>query len=341
MAGDTAPDGGTTASSGAGADPVVELGARVGAALPAPVSSLEVLPGGHSGLTYRVSAAGRPLVIKAVPPGRRSVGRHDVVRQARILRVLTSTDVPVPGLVLLDETEPAWFAMEWVVGEAVEPVLDGITLPSGLARIRALKAAEVLAALHAVDAGAIADEPVMALPDEMAKWDTTLHAGPAEFIPAGERLSAALSERMPQPWPAAIVHGDYRLGNMMFDGQTPAAVVDWEIWSVGDPRVDLGYFTVFADADNFPEIGTAVPELPTADELADTYGQAAGRTVEDLGWFAALGRFRMAAIMAHNLRRHRDGRHRDEAQETLPATIHRLTQNGLDLLESRVGRAHG
>src|SRR5258708_5335381 len=224
-----------------------ELRRRVAAVLPGPVTPLEVLPGGHSGLTYRLTASGRPLVVKAVPPGRKAIGRHDVLRQARILRALTPTAVPVPGFVVADEANPAWFAMEWVPGQAVEPVLDVVELPPGLARARALEATRVLARLHGVAPSSAGEEPALSLRDELAKWDAVLHAGPAEFIPAGERLLAALAARIPEPRPVTLVHGDYRLGNILFDGDQARALVDWEIWSVGDPPVHLGYFGAFTD----------------------------------------------------------------------------------------------
>jgi aminoglycoside phosphotransferase (APT) family kinase protein len=107
-------------------------------------------------------------------------------------------------------------------------------------------------------------------------------------------------------------------------------VIDWEIWSIGDPRVELGWFLVFADGTNFPGVGREVPGLPPEDELVDLY--TAGGSLDRLAWFNALGRFKMAAIMGHNLRRHREGRHHDPAQEKLPATIGRLLESGLERL---------
>ncbi len=124
------------------------------------------------------------------------------------------------------------------------------------------------------------------------------------------------------------MHGDYRLGNIISTGLEPAAVIDWEIWSVGDPRVELGWFLVFADGTNFPGVGREVPGLPSEDELVELYG----RPVDDLAWFNALGRFKMAAIMGHNLRRHREGRHVDPDQERLPETIITLIRTGRDRL---------
>ncbi|WP_280456686.1 phosphotransferase, partial [Nocardia carnea] len=90
------------------------------------ITGFETLPGGHSGLTYRVTTTGPEFVVKAVPEGRRPVGRHDMLRQARVMRALAGTDVPVPRIVAVDDADPAsaWFAMEFVTGESLEPVLD-------------------------------------------------------------------------------------------------------------------------------------------------------------------------------------------------------------------------
>src|SRR5439155_7520060 len=114
------------------------------------------------------------------------------------------------------------------------------------------------------------------LADELAKWRTVLHAAPVEFHAAGDALTAELAATTPAPVATALVHGDFRLGNVLFAGSTPAALVDWEIWSVGDPRVDLGYFAVFADHRNFPGLGTEVEGLPGEAELVDAYAAARG-----------------------------------------------------------------
>lgn len=322
---------------------VAELSTRVSARLAADhglsrVGPLEVLPGGHSGLTYRAAVDDSAVVVKAVPPGRPAVGRHDMLRQAQVLAALAGSPVPVPRLIAVDDSEPAWFAMSWASGEAVEPVLDGVTLAPGLARSRMLVAAQVLADLHGVSPTSL-NSPAVTLSDELAKWATVLRAGPAEFIPRGDELADHLAATVPPPEPNGLVHGDFRLGNLLFTGGEPSALVDWEIWGVGDPRVDLGYFAVFADHTNFPELGAEVAELPSEVELVEHYAAARGRSVTAATWFRALGRFKMAAIMSHNLQRHRAGRHDDPVQEQLPPTIRRLTATGLDLACS--ARAHG
>ncbi len=299
-------------------------------------SGLVPMFGGHSGLTYRIAVGDHEFVVKAVPPGQRAIGRHDMLRQARILHALDPTDVPVPTVRASEEPAEgdgqAWFAMDLVPGESLEPVLDHPPVEPSLAAARMRRAAEVLPRLHAVP---LEDLPVDGEPlspsDELVRWIRTMDAVPTELVPRGDDLRARLSAHVPDAIDPVLVHGDYRLGNILSQNREPAALIDWEIWSPGDPRVELGWFLVFADGTNFPGVGREVPGLPSAEELVALYtGPAA--PLPDLAWFDALGRFKMAAIMGHNLRRHREGRHHDPDQEKLPATIERLIVTGLERL---------
>lgn len=241
--------------------------------------------------------------------------------------------MPVPGIAAVEESRPAWFAMDFAAGEAVEPVLDEPEVPAATARNRMLAIAPVLRRLHETDLrtpGLDAPEPLDA-PGELERWSRTMHAVPAELRPGGEELLARLADDVPRGLPPVLLHGDFRLGNVLCTGDRPDAVVDWEIWSVGDPRIDLGWFLLFVDHRNFPELGRAVPSLPTESELLDAYldGRPA---LPSMGWFRALGRMKMAAIMGHNLRRHREGKHHDPDQERLPPTIAAMIRTARDIL---------
>ncbi len=306
------------------------VAARLRADLGVRLTSFERLPGGHSGLTFRAETSGESYVVKAVPEGSTPIGRHDMLRQARIMQVLARTPVPVPRIAVVDSDEPAWFAMELVAGESLEPVLDDPAVAADLAAARMRRAAQLLPALHAVDPADIS-VPALTPAEELARWARTLGAVPPELVSGGDRLLALLERRIPEPMTPVLVHGDYRLGNIISAGPEPKALIDWEIWSMGDPRVELGWFHVFADGGNFPGVGREVPGLPSAAELLDIYC-AGGPALAEQTWFDALGRLKMAAIMGHNLRRHREGRHHDPDQEKLPATITRLIETGTALL---------
>ena len=314
-----------------------ELDARVRAAIAAgepgvETGPLEALPGGHSGLTYRARVGEAAIVVKAVPPGQRAVGRHDMLRQARVMAALHGSDVPVPAIVAIDETEPAWFAMELVEGESLEPVLDEPAIEPALAAARMRRAADLMPRLHAVDLASLPIDAAALTPaDELARWVRTMGAVPLDLVPEAQEVRRLLEAHVPAPLAPVLVHGDYRLGNIIARSTEPVALIDWEIWSAGDPRVELGWFAVFADGGNFPGVGRRVEGLPAPDEILARYADG-GPALPDFTWFDALGRFKMAAIMGHNLRRHREGRHHDPAQEQLPGTIDRLLSTALDRL---------
>lgn len=106
---------------------------------------------------------------------------------------------------------------------------------------------------------------------ELSRWAKTLGAVPPELVVGGDTLLALLEADIPEPITPTLVHGDYRLGNILSQGLESVALIDWEIWSTGDPRVELGWFLVFADGSNFPGVGREVPGLPTEDELVALY----------------------------------------------------------------------
>ncbi|SOD71788.1 streptomycin 6-kinase [Jatrophihabitans sp. GAS493] len=315
------------------------------------VTGLVTLEGGRSGVTLLADVDGlgtsgmagtEQVVVKAAPAGRSPVGRHDVLRQARILTAVASSEGVVVPAVLATGTVPVHFyVMTRSAGEAVEPVLDAarVHLPAQLVTDRAIQAARMLAALHRVtdfpDTPEGEPEPEADLQLELERWRATGAAADPQILVGGERLATLLEAQIPSPHaPSVLVHGDFRLGNLVYDGPTPTGLIDWEIWGRTHPGIDLGWFLVFCDPDLFPGIGERVAGLPSSAELAQCYRDAGGRQFGNLEWFEAFGRFKMAAIMAHNLRRHREGRHHDPFQEKLPPTIARLVETGIEKLES-------
>lgn len=226
--------------------------------------------------------------------------------------------------------------MSFERGEAAEPAHDAPVSgdDEALVAARFAAATDLLARLHALDVRSLLlpGEAPTTPGDELAKWERTLGAVTDEgFRTAGDEAFRRLVAGTPAPWRTAFVHGDYRLGNVLFDGDEPVAVIDWEIWSVGDPRVDLGWYLTFCDPRDFPIIGFPHRRLPSAGEVVAAYEAAVGEAVPDLEWFLALGAFKIGVVMAHNLERHRSGRHVDPFQEQLPPTIEHLLARATDL----------
>ncbi|WP_460630023.1 phosphotransferase family protein [Intrasporangium mesophilum] len=305
-----------------------ELVARLERLLGEPVADLRPLPGGHSGITLQcVTARSGRVVVKVAAPGRPAVGRHDVLRQARAMAQV-GPHVPAPEVIATEEGEQPLAVVSFAAGEAVEPAIDdpGTDLPASLVRKRFDVVTELLADLHAVPMGELAAEPVRTPAAELGQFAQIVAAGDEGFRSLGEQAAVALGTQVPDPWKVGLVHGDFRLGNVLFEDVEPRAVVDWEIWTHGDPRVDLGWLATFADLGHFPGIARADVVVPGVDHVVATYGRAVGADVPDAAWFVRLGAFRMGAIMSHNLHRHRTGRHIDPYQETLPPTIERLLE---------------
>jgi aminoglycoside phosphotransferase (APT) family kinase protein len=310
---------------------------RIGEVWPAGrLTGFEKLPGGHSGITclatVTVPGGGQErVVVKATPPGRRPVGRHDVLRQARILSLLNAAGgVRVPEVLLQDDGDEPYFVMRWHPGESVEPVLDPAGhLSPDTVRARAFGAVDALAALHGVR---VPDEPALTPVRELERWIPTMRTVDADLRAGSEAVEAALLGSAPPLAVLAIAHGDFRLGNTLCTGANVNVVIDWEIWSVGDPRVDLGWLALFCDPANFPGAGQEACSMPPARALQAAYEQATGTTAERFGWFESLARYKMAAIMGNNLARHRSGRYHDPYQEKLMPTIRRLVESAGSLL---------
>jgi aminoglycoside phosphotransferase (APT) family kinase protein len=299
--------------------------------------------GGHSGLTLGVDiGAGQAparVVVKLAPAGRPATGRHDVVRQARLLRALASVDgVRVPEVLHVEDGDAPAVVTAWVEGECWEPILDSLhsTRPADLVRARALGLARMLAALHAVTAESLAvarDEQRFDGRADVERWSATMATVDPALSAGAPELRERLVAAVPAALPPVVVHGDLRLGNALCRGADVAAVIDWEIWAVADPRIDLGWFLCFSTPQDMPGSACAAPGMPSRDELLAAYEEALGERVPNQRWFDAAARYKMAAIMGNNLRRHRQGRRHDAYQETLVDTIPQLIRSGLALLD--------
>jgi aminoglycoside phosphotransferase (APT) family kinase protein len=215
----------------------------------------------------------------------------------------------------------------------VEPVLsDDAERPlAGEVRARFFDAVQVLAQLHAIvpaEAG-LAGEPAIALGDEVDRWTRALATLPADMAGDYERAAKALRASLPAPLPPAVNHGDYRLGNTLCAGGRINAVIDWEIWSVGDPRIDLAWLTYFTDDAGHPAVAPGtVAGTPDGREVVRAYEDAAGRPVAELGWFDALTRYKEAAATGLLLKRaEKLGRPVKESMTRMRPELPRLVQD--------------
>jgi aminoglycoside phosphotransferase (APT) family kinase protein len=295
------------------------------------IDRLEAVPEGHSGFTYFVDAGPRSYVLRLPPPGARTAGPADVVRQGRIMRALGAAGLPVPAVPISCEDPTALDGRPFILMERVEGNSFKETVKTQGSAAVARATVECLRRLHAVPLAStgIGDEPPKPLTDEVTRWTELLKRGVTELTEGATELEAELRGRMPTEGKPALVHGDYHYGNLLFDGTRVAAILDWEIAQVGQPLLDLASLCVIAERRRFPgdpNPGGVVET--TTDELIALYGADSAQ----MRWYVALGCFKYAAIFAYNLGLHRRGKRVDPHYETLVATITGLLARGSELI---------
>jgi aminoglycoside phosphotransferase (APT) family kinase protein len=299
------------------------LEAHVGAVAPVHV---ERIAGGRSNLTYRVTdARGRGMLVRRPPPGAHEPGAHDLHRELRVLQALAPTDVPVPG-VLGYEPDPGVLGTELSVVELV----DGLTLRSeddALALAPAARAAAgavfiaTLATLHRVDPAAVGlDRPTRPgspgfVARQLALWSEQLRRPGARPLPVMHTVADQLAAVIPPQTQRTIVHGDFRMDNVLLSSTGELrAVLDWELWTLGDPLADLGAALAYwvDPGDPLVPLGvtpTTAPGFPRRAQLAATYAVEAGIDLpaHTLAAYVAFGTWRFAAILEGVYRRNLAG----------------------------------
>ncbi|HEX4091953.1 MAG TPA: phosphotransferase family protein [Trebonia sp.] len=312
------------------------------------VRGVSPLTGGTSSLTFLVDLAGvaateTPVVLKVAPPGLAPLRNRDVLRQARLQKAVQRAGRPLaPDVLFSDPGDPPqvppFMAMNLVPGECVEPVLCDAADRPGADQVRAryFDAVQLLAQLHAIKPAAVGlgDEPVVGLADEVDRWTRAFVTLPGDMAGDYQRAAKALRASIPAPLPAAVNHGDYRLGNTLCEGNRINAVIDWEIWSVGDPRIDLSWLTFFTDDAGHPAVAPGtVAGTPSGREIVRAYEDALGRPVPELGWFDALTRYKEAGVTGLLLKRAMKlGRPVKESMARMQPELPRLVQAAISIV---------
>src|SRR5262245_27301566 len=281
------------------------------------IDDVEPLTGGASSLTFTAHVTRGPaeherIVLKVAPPGLEPVRNRDVARQARLMRALHGAPgVRVPTVSFEDDGDPPevppFHAMNIVPGECLEPILTAP--PPELLPVvpdRAFAAAKMLSALHRVDPDAVGlgGERETTLEDEIKRWSRAFETVDEQMNARYLEAEALLFATMPDALPNAVCHGDYRLGNMLCEGGEVNALIDWEIWSLSDPRLDLAWFLFFTPEAKHPMAGNRGPTaMPAADDLYARYVETAGHEPADMEWFHCLIRYKEAAATSLLLKR--------------------------------------
>jgi len=310
-----------------GADPAV-VGPYLAGVLDDPAwrgCTVEAIAGGRSNLTYAVTSPAGALVLRRPPVRAVRPTAHDMAREHRVISALAGTAVPVPRAVHLC-TDPGVLGAPFYVMKRVDGVVARGTLPPGYADGAPEREAmtdgliAVLADLHAVrpeDVG-LADfgRPEGFLTRQVRRWRGEWDALRDRDRPELDRLGEDLAGAVPDNPSGSVVHGDYRLDNVLLDPADPgrvAAVLDWEMSTLGDPLADLGLLIVYWRRGEEGDVSTVVPSVtslpgfPDAAEVVRRYAERAGRDVSALPWYVALGFFKLAVVVAGIAARQRAG----------------------------------
>ncbi|MEO8346509.1 MAG: phosphotransferase [Betaproteobacteria bacterium] len=273
---------------------------------------VEQYQGGQSNPTYRVSAGDRRYVLRRKPPGKLLPSAHAVDREYRVMAALAGSDVPVATVHALCEDETvigaAFYVMEYIEGRILwDPTLPGMTPASRAAHYDELN--RVIAALHQVDYNAVGlsdyGRPGRYIERQVARWSRQYQTGSADRIPAMDHLIEWLPTRIPPGDETSVVHGDYRLDNVIFHPTEPRilAVLDWELSTLGHPLSDFAYQVMAwrlapEEFRGLKGADLAALGIPGEHEYVAAYCRRTGRTgIPNWEFYLIFNMFRISAIL--------------------------------------------
>ncbi|MFF8512803.1 phosphotransferase family protein [Streptomyces sp. NPDC015492] len=308
----------------------------------------ELVQGGRSNLTYKVTDGRNRWVLRRPPLGGLTPSAHDVGREFRVVSALAGSGVPVARAVALGDEKAMGvpFAVVEYVDGVVVRTEDDLDALSDLTAVRcALGLVDVLARLHAVEPAAVGlsdlGRPEGYLTRQVRRWYDQWRRVRTRDIADIDVLYERLAAARPAESGVSIVHGDFRIDNAILDRDDPSrirALVDWEMATIGDPLADLGLHLVYTDPAFSPVLAggaaSTSSRLPSPEELAGHYATVSGRSLDHLGFYLALGYFKIAVIAEGIHARHRQGLTLGAGFETVGEAPEPLAAAGLKALRS-------
>jgi aminoglycoside phosphotransferase (APT) family kinase protein len=311
-----------------------------------PDLSASLVPGGRSNLTYVVGDGTRTVVVRRPPLGHVLATAHDMAREYRVITALHDTAVPVPETYAVCEDEDVigapFYVMEHVAGTPFRRADELAALGPDRTRAVALRMVDTLATLHSVDPDSVGlsdfGRPDGFLERQVRRWGRQLEGSRSRELPGADELHARLARGIPEPSPAAIVHGDFRLDNCLVGADDEiTAVLDWEMATIGDPLTDVGLLVVYQGlADYAPDAVSDVSRAdgyPDVDTLVEAYARASGRDLGHLDWYRAMAYYKLAVILEGIHYRHAQGQTVGEGFDTIGDFVVPLFQAGLTALK--------
>ncbi len=319
-----------------------------------PPFDFSLIVGGHSNLTYRVvDAKGERFVLRRPPLGAVLATAHDMGREHKIITGVGKTSVPVPkalGLCQDDSVNDApFYVMNFVDGHVLDTAaITGKVLPEPAQRAALGQCViDTLAALHRVDPDAVGlgdlGRKEAYLDRQLKRWRTQWEKSKTRELPAMEETYELLLAAKPEQKYTGIVHGDYRLGNMLSGEDAEVkAVLDWELCTLGDTLADVGYvMNSWAQPDDPKSAETAVSPtalagFPTREEFIEVYSKRTGHEVTSVDYYRSFQYWRLAAIVEGVLARYLKGVMGDDNPDTavFKKRIDVLAESALNLVRS-------
>jgi len=320
-----------------------------------PPLSFDRISGGRSNLTYGVTdSGGRRWALRRPPLGKRLASAHDMAREHRILAALGPTDVPVPPVVALCEDESVngvpFYVMEFVDGPILRTRQEAEAAFADEEDRRAIgeRVVDTLVEIHAVDPEQVGLGELGKKEDYVARqlhrWQGQWEKSKTREVPLVDDVHDRLARRIPEQGPATIVHGDYRLDNMILspDGEI-AAVVDWELCTLGDPLADVGMLLMYwsEPGDELMPLfdpPTTAAGFPNRDRVSSRYAERSGRDLGEIDYYVALACWKLAIILEGVFSRYAAGQYGKDAgaYEQFGEVVERLAE-GADEAERRLG----
>jgi aminoglycoside phosphotransferase (APT) family kinase protein len=311
-----------------------------------------LITGGKSNLTYAVTDGSTEVIVRRPPLGHVLATAHDMSREHRVITALGPTDVPVPETFALCEDDAVigapFYVMERVSGTPYSRATQLESLGTDRTRVITERMIDTLIALHAVDPADVGlgdfGRPDGYLERQVRRWKKQLDASRSREMDGMDALIARL-EDIPSGGDATIVHGDFRLDNLLVDDEadTVNAVLDWEMSTLGDPLTDVAVLLAYqqlSEALQDPDqpagaVGAMVTDAPLApgylsgEEVLERYHARSGRDVSDLDFHLALAFFKLAVILEGIYYRHSHGQTLGSGFEGIGDLIEPLIAAGL------------
>ena len=332
--------------------------AKVGAWLDANIEGAQgpydysLIAGGRSNITFMVTdSKGMRMVLRRPPMGHVLATAHDMAREHRIISAVGSTGVPVPrclGLCTDEEVNGApFYVMAFVEGVVLDSAEKGELVPQHLRLQASEHLIDVLADLHAVDVDAVGLGNLAKregyVERQVKRWSTQWENSKTRELPAIDEVMHLLARDIPVQQGVSIAHGDYRFGNVLTDvvNGRIAAVLDWELCTLGDPLADLGYVGIYwsdpGELNGRSNDPSGLEGFPKFDHLVERYANRTGRDVSAIGYYKSFSSFRLAVICEGVYARYLHGAMGDQQidLEPMKLTTETLAVAALDALRGR------